>query len=249
MSGTLLGPPNHHSYAGKVQELHQKRFAHMSLDEYRGRIETVRDPELIEQWKQEQRKKKMYREKKEGGEPGPPMEPEAAEAHFAEHHLPSLVVEGSRFIAPATALRDVQDPGIRRALSEAWVRESRKPYTLLRALRPALRHMQMHFFRANGQAAFVTAAKPHPLSPEQTVEPIGEVLADLDRHPGCTRHELVERLRPGKDPASAEVGEVLTPLRWLIDKGHVIEFADGTMAVPRPGGPGGDRPSGAPRNS
>ena len=44
---------------------------------------------------------------------------------------------------------------------------------------------------------------------------------------------MVESLRPGKDPASPEVAEVVSPLRWLVERGHVIEFSDGTLAVPR----------------
>jgi hypothetical protein len=231
LSGTLLGPPNHHSYARAVQDLHRERYARMPLEEYRSRIQTVRDPELIEQWKQEQCKRLVFREKTDG-EPGPEMDRAQAEAHFEEHHLPKLIVDGRRFIAPAVVMRATEDRAILYAMREAWTSESRRPRTLLFALRPALRHMGMHIFRANGKVAFVTAVQPRPLAPGHAVQPIGEVLDYLHEHPGCTRQQLVDALRPGKEPTSPEVGEVLNPFRWLIERGHVIEFSNGTLSVP-----------------
>jgi hypothetical protein len=231
LSGTLLGPPNHHSYARKVQELHQQRYARMPIEEYRNRIEMVRDPEQIEQWKQEQRKRLVYRVKGDGAA-GRDMDRREAEAHFEANHLPGLIIEGRRFVAPALVMRATEDPAILRSLRDAWTHESRRPSTLIFALRPALRHMGMHIFRANGKTAFVTAVRPRPLTPDQTVQPIGEDLGYLHDHPGCTRQELIDGLRPGQDPASPEVAEVLTPLRWLIERGHVIEFSNGTLSVP-----------------
>ena len=69
-------------------------------------------------------------------------------------------------------------------------------------------------------------------------------MAFLRDHPGCTRQELVDGLQPGNDPNSAEVTEVLNNMRWLIDRGHVIEFYNGRLAVPtaaRASDKGGDR--------
>jgi len=231
LSGTLLGPPNHHRYAERVAEMHRERFSHMTLDKYRNHIETVRDPALIEQWKESERKRRLYRPKGTD-EPRPELDRLGAEAHFLRAHAPSLIVEGKRFIAPANALLESNNPLVQTALRRAWHRESRRPFTLLHALRPALRHMRVHFFRANGRSVFVTAVKPHPLSPKQTINPISEVLSYLRAHPGCTRQELIEGLRPGRPPESSEVSEVLNPLRWLIERGHVIEFSNGTLSVP-----------------
>ena len=63
-------------------------------------------------------------------------------------------------------------------------------------------------------------------------QPIAEVLQFLREHPGCTRKQMVDQLRPDAGDDSAKVAEVISPLRWLIEKGHVIEFFDGTLAVP-----------------
>jgi hypothetical protein len=61
LSGVLLGPPNHHSYATKVQEQLRFRYANMSIETYQARIEMVREPEVIEQWREQAKKKRIYR--------------------------------------------------------------------------------------------------------------------------------------------------------------------------------------------
>ncbi|MFO7936710.1 MAG: hypothetical protein R6V06_03785 [Kiritimatiellia bacterium] len=63
ITGELLGPPNHHSYNAKVHEMLRSRFPNMSEESYRRKIESVRDPEVIEEWRQSCTRKKIYRRK------------------------------------------------------------------------------------------------------------------------------------------------------------------------------------------
>ena len=70
------------------------------------------------------------------------------------------------------------------------------------------------------------------MDPKHAVSTIREVLQFLSEHPGCTRKKLIEELRPEAAADSHEVNAVLSPFRWLIEKGHVIEFFDGTLSVP-----------------
>lgn len=230
LSGELLGPPNHHGYSERVQELWRTRFPQMSLDEYRSRIETVRDPDLIEKWKQAQTTRIVYKLKDQ--ENPAEMKPAEAERHFAEHFADGLVVETHRFIVAPTVIQRCEDAGLKAVVSEAWNRESRKPFSLMLALRPAFNHMRLHLFKTAGRVTFVTGVRPHPIEPGQAVQPIAEVLQFLREHPGCTRKQMVDQLRPAAGDDSAKVAEVISPLRWLIEKGHVIEFFDGTLAVP-----------------
>jgi hypothetical protein len=39
-------------------------------------------------------------------------------------------------------------------------------------------------------------------------------------------------LCPGETQDSPVALEALAPLRWLVEKGHVIEFFNGTLSVP-----------------
>ncbi|MCL1887800.1 MAG: hypothetical protein FWF96_02880, partial [Kiritimatiellaeota bacterium] len=79
VTGVLLGPPNHHSYTAKVQEILRGRCAGMNPETYRSRIVMLREPEAIEQWRKESSMRTLYRLK-------PEETPEAAhvETHPAE---------------------------------------------------------------------------------------------------------------------------------------------------------------------
>ena len=232
LSGELLGPPNYHGYNERLLDLHRMRFAHMPLDEYRKQIETLRDPELIERWKQGLRRVTVYRARENESVE---LSRRAAEKIFMEQFAASFVSRVKRaVISPETAAK-LEDPALRNAVRDAWTRESHRPFTLMLALRPAFHHMRLHLFKTRGGATFVSAIPPHPLESAHAVRPIAEVLDFVREHPGCTRQRLVETLRPGSSADSQAVSEVISPLRWLIEKGHVIEFFDGTLSVPSAG--------------
>jgi len=61
LSGTLLGPTNHHNYQPQLRSLYEQRFSRsMSFAEYQRQIEIVNDPALIERWKEEARTVTTY---------------------------------------------------------------------------------------------------------------------------------------------------------------------------------------------
>lgn len=61
LSGTILGPPNHHEYQQNIASLHRERFGNMPLEKFKSRIEMRRDEETIEQWKEQKSTSKHYR--------------------------------------------------------------------------------------------------------------------------------------------------------------------------------------------
>lgn len=233
LTGILLGPPNHHSYTEKVQEVRNSRYPGMSLEEYRGHIETLRDPESIEKWKQESRKQTLYRLKK-GQEPGEaePLRWSAAEAYVLKNIAPALTVEAQRAVLPASIGPRIEDRKLLLALRDALQREARMPRSIPSALHAAFRNMKMHLFRNGSGREYVTATPPAPLGDTNVIGPIREVLTALREKPACTRAELLQALRPGMNPASPEAVQVLSPLGWLVDKGHIIEFSDGRLLEP-----------------
>ncbi|GAB4239961.1 MAG: hypothetical protein OHK005_01830 [Candidatus Methylacidiphilales bacterium] len=60
LDGTVLGPVNHHDYQAHLRRLHQKKFSRISFDEFKAKIQMVRDPEQIEAWRQAQAFKTVY---------------------------------------------------------------------------------------------------------------------------------------------------------------------------------------------
>lgn len=230
LSGELLGPPNYHGYNERLLDLHRTRFAHLKLDDYRAQVEVVRDPAVVEQWKESCRSQRVYRPKDQPE--AAPLKREEAVAQFGQQHLPALVRVGTRFIVPGEAVRELRAGPLRSALEEAWARESRFPLSLMLALRPAFKRMRLHLFKAGRNETFVTAIPPRPLDAQHAVEPIRAMLALIREHPGWNRAQLVEHLKPGTALGSEAAAELLNPLRWLIEKGHVIEFFNGTLSAP-----------------
>ena len=231
LSGEILGPPNYHGFNDRVQDLHRRRYAHMPIEEYRRRIENVHDAALVEQWKDAMRKAVLYQF-------GPTENPVSftrfseADAYFQQNCLPSLIRSGTCFAMPGGTIPELDDPVLGRAVREACQREQRFPLKLSIAVRLAFRHLGLHTFRTGDGGTFVTAVCPSPLAAEQAVPVVREMLEQIGTTPGCTVQELLQTLRPGAAPESPEAVEVLSHVRWLVEKGHVIEFSDARLAVP-----------------
>ena len=237
-SGRLLGPPNHHAYNENLLQAHDEVAPELTLDEYRREIETVRDPEVIEQWKREASKVTLYHRRDMPD--APPLKPHEARALLRDQLAPALIREVSHATVPAAVAMNLEDERLRALLRDAWSRESRFPMSLMYALRPALRHMGLHLFKAGSSHTFVTAVAPSPIAPERAIAPIRAALDYLAAHPGCTRAQMLQDLFPGRDPAAdAEARALLGHLHWLVEKGHVIEFFDGTLSIPHAPAPRG----------
>jgi hypothetical protein len=230
--GELIAPPNHHSYVERVQELHRTRFPDMPIEEYRGRVQTVHDPDAIERWKEQCRKQTTYRPKSGSAEP---MRWADAESYFMRHAAATAITTGRRAVLPAKVAQETPDRQLQRVLRTAWNRENKFPRSVLFALRAAFRNMHLHVFKTPKGITFVNHTQPCVLSSEYVVDSIRDVLDYLKSHPGSMRDDLVKALRPAAGLDSNEVREILSPLSWLVEKGHILEFFNGALAVPLAG--------------
>jgi hypothetical protein len=60
VTGELLGPPNYHRYNQIVQQHYAAKISRMPFDLYKNRIETIRDPEVVNQWLAKMKKTTRY---------------------------------------------------------------------------------------------------------------------------------------------------------------------------------------------
>lgn len=60
VTGELLGPPNYHRYNQIVQQHYAAKVARMPFEAFRSRIETIRDPEVVNQWLAKMKKATRY---------------------------------------------------------------------------------------------------------------------------------------------------------------------------------------------
>ncbi len=234
LSGALLGPPNYHEYQERVLEAHRTHASGMSLDDYRNRhVEMVREPEAVEAWKESCRKKQVYRLK--GDTEGATLSRLEAERKLMAEQGDKLIRETHRAVIPAKAARAIEDPRLRQVLEAAWSKEDRFPFSMMLALRPALKRMKLHLFKVGKGDTYVTSIPPKPFDADHTIPSIHEMIDLIQAHPGWNRKKLAEELCPGKAMEDADVVERLSPLSWLIEKGHVIEFFNGSLSLPGAG--------------
>jgi hypothetical protein len=205
----------------------------MNENDYRARLETVRDQESVEAWRKGATKKTVYRLKVAESAAAkqddaatddvvlsPALEHDQAEAEFRRNMMPQLKsISKSSDMTLAQALKSSDLPYLY-AVRDAIAKERRFPASLFFALRGAFHHRKLVFFRANdprGQE-FVSAAKPAPLDLEHAVPELGAVVRFVEEHPLCPVAEL---------PA-----EMKGLLGWLVEKGHIVQYYNGLLAIP-----------------
>lgn len=229
LTGELLGPPNLHGYDARVREMVRTRFPNMSEEAYRARIEMVRDSEVVEQWRATATKKTVF--KKKGEENAPAVEREAAELEFRRTIAPGLMTAPKSVDMTAdVALKSPSKP-LLFACRDALQREKRFPASLFFALRGAFHHRKLAFFRANDPRGpeFVSAAKPVALDTAHAIADLVELVKYVEAHAGTTQQRLVAELGAGDATKSANVSAHLS---WLIEKGHLVGYANGVLSLP-----------------
>jgi hypothetical protein len=105
LSGELLGPPNHHSFGLRVAEMLRHRYPQMTEEEYRGRVEMVRDPEVVEAWREASRRKRLYRRKTNAA-----AAPAAGGGEAAAEPAAGTDAASDTGMAPATAAEPAATP-------------------------------------------------------------------------------------------------------------------------------------------
>jgi hypothetical protein len=226
LSGTLLGPTNHHTYHDKLMQVYQSRFSDMPLEEYSQTIEVSHDEEDIEKWKEDCRTVTVYKLK--GSNDDKEFTWMEANAYMNDVVAEKQIIKSNRVIIKGTIAKNLEDRGLKVRIRNRWQRESKMPKYLSFALRAAFKHMHLYAFKAGLKEQFISSIIPNYLDPELAVEDIAKVLTYLNGHPGCTKKDLFDALQPNED----EIKSVMASLSWLVEKGHIIEFFNGHLAAP-----------------
>jgi hypothetical protein len=237
LSGTLLGPTNYHNYQPQLRSLYEQRFSRrMSFADYQRQIEIVGDPALLERWKEEARTMTTYTTLCEET-PLAFASLAEAERHFRTHYLPGLIRSVAEVTIGGVLSRRLPDRMLNRAIEDAWTGESRSPSNMMQELAARFREARLHVFRDRRGMLFVSAIRPRPFAGEQAgVSPVvNAILEAVAARPLINRKELFEKLitdLPSEDAESRKL-RLASDLRWLISEGHVIEFNDGSLDLPR----------------
>src|SRR5438132_13547274 len=237
LSGTLLGPTNHHNYQPQLRSLYEQRFSRrMSFADYQRQIEIVSDAALIERWKQEARKVISYTTLHEDTLLTFSSAIEA-ERHFRSNCLPGLIRGLEEVTIGGAFSRRLPDRILNRAIEEASAREIRSPSNMMQELAGRFRENGLHIFRHRRGMLFVSPMRIRAFVHEQTgvSASVNAILQALAGMPGINRKQLSENLIGDIVIEDAEPRRlaVESDLRWLISEGYVIEFNDGSLDLPR----------------
>jgi hypothetical protein len=202
ITGELLGPPNYHRYSQIIQQHHAAKVARMPFEKFRERIESVRDPELINQWLEKMKKTTRYTWKS-GGPAAAPAKPVAP------------AVESSKSQVPSDKNSDGETPAAEPSV-EAAAADASKPVT------PAVESSKSEVPSDKSSGAETPAAPP-PAPTFDSIEEArtylltqaaGKVFRALDpiRFPG----KLLEMIAPGEIRRSVE-GHLERQRRFPLD--------------------------------
>ena len=235
-SGAVLGPTNHHGYQPQLRRLYEQRFNHrMSFPEFQRQIEIVTDPQLVETWKEEARKVTTFTTTKEESALTFNSETEA-ERDFRQKHLPVLITETRDVTIDGVSSRKLSDRPIARLIENAWSAELRSPSNIMQELTGKLRGSGLHVFRHRKGMLFVSPVRPKLIEEAALSDSVRAILEVVKARPQINRKDLAEKLiQPEMQGEAAEKTKLAlaSDLRWLIHEGHIIEFNDGSLDLPR----------------
>lgn len=244
MSGTILGPPNHHDYQNQLRKLHAERFSRLNFEDFKSRVKIVKDEAIVKKWIEDQSFKTEFVCLNVADAPRLQSR-EAVEKHFRETHLANIIKSVESHTMTGLASRQLRCPPLQRLLREAWEEQRRFPIKLATVLSQMFAQHGLQFFKVNKTITHVSVARPHYLDLETTPvsDGVKKIVQFISTNPKCSRRKLIESLAPSAQAESAEPTSeqtaIIGDLHWLIHQGHVIEFADGILETakkpaPRP---------------
>ena len=243
VTGELLGPPNYHRYASLVQQHFAAKVGRMSFESFRSRIETVRDPEAVNQWLQKMKKVTRYTWKgaMPEGQPAPAFDSaEEARVYLLSQARDTVVkpVEHARF--HGKALEVMPRGEILMAIEGTYDRQVRFPLDTANQLRGRLRREHFTIFKKGSKGvSYVCAVKRKFRVPGQAfAESIGNLIAFIEAHPLIKAGELGAKMLGIEGTPTPEQKERVSrahgDLMWLVREGYVTEFIDGGLYAPPP---------------
>jgi len=211
LTGVWLGPPNYHEYQGRLVRHHQQRLRHMHFEEFKSRIQTVKDPEAVKAWVDSMSFKTEY-ECLLDPEPKTFSTRDEVEKHFVENHLAKFVTSAPEVRISGTASRQLQNPALLETVRLAWEQERKFPLKTANEMRGRLRHEGFHFFKDPKGITFISRIKPQRFeSIGHLSEQIQKIILFLREHVGCKRKRLIEHFAPPTVAPSATASPTETP--------------------------------------
>ena len=257
ISGTLIGPPNHHSYQKEIISLHKNKFPNIELETFKNKIKIESSEELVEKWKKDQSVQDQYSIKNKTDDEEIVLKGrEEAENHFLNNYAEELVETGIKFTVPGNIEGKMLSSGLLALVKNTSIHAKKHPASLVNPICTILGNEGLKFFK-RGKKIFACISRPKPLSDDDTLsEPIKAIVTFIRDRKRVTSKELLDELAPSSEntdsktdqdssKSDSEIEElnenqlkVLQDLNWLLREGAVIAFGDGKIELATSKNPG-----------
>ncbi len=249
MSGEILGPASHHSFQTAVIRLHRERFAHLPIEDYKRRIRTESDPDLVQKWKDQQRKSQQWipLTGEEGAEPAPLTTRHEMEAHFRRLHADQAVEEIRDVTVPGNIDKKQLSPALFIMLRQAVDSARKHLFEMSQKLSAGFDRRGLKTFKRRSGKMFVCRVRPRAVDSNTLYAGrVNAIVEALKNAPGGLQvAALVKSLAPDieapkaspyqETAAATTLNEdqvaVLKDLRWLANEGYIIEYSDGLVTL------------------
>lgn len=208
MTGEMLGPTSHHSYQAALHRIHHERFSDMRFEDYKRRVRTENSPEIIEKWKDSQKRGQVWvyltPALEEGVEPLKLKSRGEMEAHFRQTHADSLVHETAEAWVPGNIPRQNLSPALYHALRRS-VDDARKHLLpVAQLLCSGFEGHGLKLFKRRGGKLWVSRTRPRALDSSVVLsDRIARMLEIVKSKPGIAVKELIELVAPAAERKSA----------------------------------------------
>jgi len=256
-SGELLAPPNHHSFQTALLRLHRERFANLALEDYKRRVRIEASPEVVAQWKEQQRKghRWVHAREAEGAEPATFSNRAEMEAHFRRVHGDAACAEVREAVFASSADKTRLSQALFLLLRQAVDTARKHLFEMSQKIGGGFERRGLKLFKRRAGKLFVSRVKPRAVDPGVVFsERVARIVELLKTAHGLPLTELVEKIVPtaapgpdgAKPPISDEQVAVIKDVRWLANEGYVIEYADGMVFLGVQGEPAKPKPEAPP---
>ena len=160
-TGDLLGAPNWHKYNENLREYHREHCPKMPFEAFLSTIEAVRDPEQINAWLEQMKKRDVYKLKNPAEGENDIFETREAAANYVAHKMGAELVRTYEQVRMKGAnLQKLPFGRIRRNIEEAWHKQKRFPIVTANNLRGRLRRSGFSVYKRGSKGfAFVSVVK------------------------------------------------------------------------------------------
>jgi hypothetical protein len=104
---------------------------------------------------------------------------------------------------------------------------------MMQELAGRFRGAGLHIFRHRKSMLFVSPIRPKPVDESAVSDSVRAILETAKASPRMNRKDLAEKLIAADASSEEAKMKLASDLRWLIREGHLVEFNDGSLDLPR----------------